>query len=73
MRYGNPDCGLIVDNTVTHADRYDFFLVPQKTTQGTVSPTNFNVISDTTGILPDYQQRIAYCMTHLYYNWAVNV
>lgn len=68
----NPDCGMVCDNVVTLAERYDFFLVPQKTTQGTASPTSFNIISDTTGIPPNAQQRFAFCMTHLYYNWAVN-
>jgi len=68
----NPDCGMVCDNTVTLAERYDFFLVPQKTTQGTASPTSYNIIADTTGISPNAQQRLAFCMSHLYYNWAVS-
>ena len=69
----NPDCGMVCDNTVTLAERYDFFLVPQNTTQGTASPTSFHVISDATDITPNAQQRFAFCMTHLYFNWAVNI
>jgi len=66
----NPPCGLVCDNTVTLNERYDFFLVSQKANQGTVSPTSFNIIEDTTGITPDKHQKLAYILTHLYYNWA---
>ena len=69
----NPRCGTVVDNTVTLSERYDFFLVSQKVTQGTVSPTSFNVVDDSSAIPPDIQQRLAYALTHLYYNWPVNL
>jgi len=68
---GNPPCGTVVDNKVTLNERFDFFLVSQKVTQGTVSPTSYNVIEDDTGIAPDIHQRLAYALTHLYYNWPV--
>lgn len=64
-------CGTVVDNTVTLNERYDFFLVSQKVTQGTVSPTSYNVVEDDTGIPPDVHQKLAYALTHLYYNWPV--
>ena len=67
----NPRCGTVVDNTVTLSERYDFFLVSQKVTQGTVSPTSFNIVEDSSAISPDIQQRLAYALTHLYYNWPV--
>ena len=73
-RGGQPSnlcCGTVVDNTVTLSERYDFFLVSQKVTQGTVSPTSFNVVEDSSEISPDIQQRLAYALTHLYYNWPV--
>lgn len=41
--------------------------------QGTVTPTHYNVIWDTTGLKPDHMQRLAYKMCHLYYNWPVNM
>ncbi|EFX88764.1 Piwi/Aubergine-like protein [Daphnia pulex] len=65
----NPVCGTVVDSKVTLQERYDFFLVSQKVTQGTVSPTSYNIIEDDTGINPDIHQRLAYALTHLYYNW----
>ena len=67
----NPQPGLVVDNTVTLAERYDFFLISQSVTQGSVSPTSYNIIEDTTGTSPDTHQRLAYALTHLYYNWPV--
>ncbi len=51
--------------------RYDFFLVSQSVNQGTVSPTHYNVLYDDTGMTPDMVQKLAYMMTHLYYNWQV--
>jgi len=69
----NPPCGTVVDNTVTQFERYDFFLVSQKANRGTVSPTSFNIIEDNTGMTPDNHQKLAYGLTHLYYNWMGNL
>ena len=55
----------------------DFFLVPQSVNQGTVSPTHFVVLKehsaeaaglDATGI-----QKLAYKLTHMYFNWPGTV
>ena len=53
--------------------RYDFFLVSQSVRQGTVAPTHYNVIHDTTQLKPDHMQRLAYKLCHLYYNWPVRL
>jgi len=53
--------------------RYDFFLVSQSVRQGTVAPTHYNVIHDTTQLKPDHMQRLAYKLCHLYYNWPVSL
>ena len=45
--------------------RYDFFLMSQSVNQGTVNPTSYNVVKDTSGLL----QALTYNLTHLYYNW----
>ncbi|GFS54318.1 piwi-like protein 2 [Nephila pilipes] len=68
----NPVPGTILDHTITHFE-YDFFLVSQHVRQGTVSPTHYVVVSDSSTIKPDHMQRIAYKMTHLYYNWPGTV
>jgi len=66
----NPPPGTVVDSGCVHKDWYDFFLVSQSVRQGTVTPTHYHVVYDTTGIAPDYIQMLTYKMCHLYYNWA---
>lgn len=73
QRADNPPPGLVVDNTVTLYERFDFFLISQKVTQGTVSPTSYNIVEDSTKTSPDIHQRLAYALTHLYYNWSVSI
>lgn len=68
-KYENPVPGTIIDHTVTRKDYFDFFLVSQNVRQGTVSPTHYIVLEDTTNLTPDQQQQLAYKMTHCYYNW----
>ena len=52
----NPPSGTVVDDVVTLPERYDFFLVSQSVRQGTVNPTSYNVIKDTSGLKPDHLQ-----------------
>ena len=40
--------------------------------QGTVGPTHYNIISDSSGLKPDHLQRLTYKLCHLYYNWPVS-
>lgn len=72
-QYVNPIPGTVIDTEVTKPEWFDFFLVSQSVRQGTVTPTHFNVIFDTTGLKPDHMQRLTYKMTHLYYNWPGTV
>lgn len=37
--------------------RYDYFLVSQHVRQGTVTPTHYNVVSDTSGLKADHMQK----------------
>ena len=53
--------------------RYDFFLVSQSVRQGTVNPTSYNIIKDTSGLKPKHIQMLTYKLTHLYYNWPGTV
>ena len=52
--------------------RYDFFVVSQAVRQGTVAPTHYNIISDSSTLKPDHFQRLTYKLCHLYYNWPVS-
>uniref|UniRef100_T1IRX1 Uncharacterized protein n=1 Tax=Strigamia maritima TaxID=126957 RepID=T1IRX1_STRMM len=65
----NPLSGTVIDTVVTRPERYDFFLVSQSVRQGTVGPTQYNVIYDRSNLIPDRMQRFTYKLTHLYYNW----
>ncbi|XP_063362987.1 piwi-like protein Siwi [Cydia amplana] len=64
----NPQPGTVIDDVVTLPERYDFFLVSQNVREGTIAPTSYNVIEDSTGLTPDHIQRLTYKLTHMYFN-----
>lgn len=66
----NPGAGTIVDSCVTKQNYSDFYLVPQSVRQGTVTPTHYIVLYDSTTMEIDNIQRLTYKLCHLYYNWA---
>lgn len=65
----NPPPGTVIDTEATRPEWYDFFLVSQSVRQGTVAPTHYNIIYDSSNLIAEHQQRLAYKLTHLYYNW----
>ncbi|XP_065199972.1 piwi-like protein Siwi [Planococcus citri] len=69
----NPPPGSVVDDVITIPQRFDFFIVSQSVRQGTVSPTHYNVIHNTTAWPVDYFQRMTYKLTHMYFNWSGTV
>ncbi|XP_037044625.1 protein argonaute-3-like [Bradysia coprophila] len=69
----NPEPGCVIDHTITRRFLYDFFLVPQSVRQGTVTPTHYIVIEDTSDYPPDVLQRLSYKLCYLYYNWPGSV
>lgn len=69
----NPPSGSVVDDVVTLPERYDFYLVSQSVRQGTVNPTSYNIIENTTQFTPDIFQKLTYKLCHLYYNWPGTV
>ena len=68
-RLSNPPPGTIIDSEVIRSEWFDFFVVSQSVRQGTVTPTHYNVIFDTSDMKPDHIQRLTYKLCHLYYNW----
>ena len=66
----NPQGGTVVDDVVTHPNRHDFYLVSQQCTQGTVNPTSYNIIHDEIRMPAERNQRVAYILSHHYYNYA---
>jgi aubergine-like protein len=75
--YENPPPGTVLDHTVTNFNFKDFFLVPQAVTQGTVTPTHMVVVQENTRsgkkFEPDDIQKLAYKLTHMYFNWPGTV
>lgn len=69
----NPAPGTIVDDVITDPEKFDFFLVSQSVREGTVTPTSYNVIHDTSGANPGQLQRLTYKLCHMYYNWSGTV
>ncbi|KAL7978426.1 hypothetical protein Chor_010659 [Crotalus horridus] len=65
----NPPPGTVIDLEVTRPEWYDFFIVSQSVKSGTVAPTHYNVIYDSSALKPDYMQRLTYKLCHMYYNW----
>jgi len=65
----NPMPGTVIDSGVTQRNCYDFFLISQYVNQGTVTPTHYHVVSDTSGLRADHIQMLTYKLCHLYYNW----
>ncbi|XP_040898291.1 piwi-like protein 1 isoform X1 [Toxotes jaculatrix] len=68
-KVSNPPPGTIVDSAVTRPEWYDFYIVSQAVHNGSVSPTHYNVVYDTSGLKPDHMQRLTYKLCHMYYNW----
>eukprot|EP00026_Physarum_polycephalum_P011463 Phypoly_transcript_11692.p1 GENE.Phypoly_transcript_11692~~Phypoly_transcript_11692.p1 ORF type:complete len:117 (+),score=14.16 Phypoly_transcript_11692:511-861(+) len=46
----NPTPGTVVDNTCTTLNHVNFYLVSQRVNEGTVSPTHYVVLHDTTNL-----------------------
>ena len=65
----NPPPGYVLDHSITRKNYYDFYLISQFVTQGTVTPTHYIVMHDTNDMTPYRMQPLSYKMTHLYYNW----
>lgn len=68
-RVANPPPGTVIDTDVTRPEWYDFYIVSQAVRMGSVSPTHYNVVYDTSGLKPDHMQRLTYKLCHMYYNW----
>merc|ERR1712113_890361 len=49
------------------------YLVSQSVRQGTVNPTSYNIIKNTSRMKPDHIQQLTYKQCHLYYNWPGTV
>jgi len=81
----NPDQGTVIDDEITTGN--DFYLISQKTTQGSAAPTHYYVLGYSTTIDEDYVDRSAsiphevmqniqiftYKLCYMYYNWSGSI
>ncbi|XP_001605719.1 piwi-like protein Siwi [Nasonia vitripennis] len=73
LNKNNPPAGTVIDDVITDPLKYDFFIVSQAVRQGTVAPTAYNVLQDSTGLKADQMQRLTYKLCHMYYNFSGTV
>ena len=64
--------GTVVFDTITKKDRFDFYLSSLASGRGTITPTHYNVVEDTTPFLKDPSKlmELALAQTMSYYNWC---
>ena len=65
----NPAPGTVVDDVITNPNQFDFFIVSQSTNQGTVAPTSYNVLDNSSNLTPNEIHKLSYKLCHMYYNY----
>ena len=66
--YDNPDSGLLVYDKVVDTSNFEFYIQPQKVTQGTATPTNFHVAYGNMNC-PELIPKLTFDLCFLYSNW----
>jgi aubergine-like protein len=74
----NPPPGSIIDHDLVENEQsnrnFDFFLVPQMTTQGCVTPTHFYVcLNESTDMLKADIETFTYNLCYMYSNWSGSI
>lgn len=65
----NPPSGTLVCDDVV-SKNFDFFLCAQNVTEGTCTPTHYNVVYNTTQITEDEIEKFTYHQCFNYFNWS---
>jgi aubergine-like protein len=68
-QYNNPLSGTIVAQSIVSNKGFDFFVCAQNVTQGTCTPTHYNVIHDSTGLAQDVFWELTFFQCFNYFNW----
>ena len=66
--YDNPDSGLLICDKLISSDRFEFYIQPQKVTQGTATPTCFQVEYGNMNC-PEILPKLTFDLCFLYSNW----
>ena len=62
----------IVTKVVSLCCRMDFYIIAQTVRAGTVAPTYYNVLYDSTKLTIDQLQQLTYAQCCMYFNWTVS-
>jgi len=68
-KYNNPPSGTIVHQQIVSSTGFDYFVVAQNVTQGTCTPTHYNVVYDNTGLAQDIFWELTFFQCFNYFNW----
>ena len=66
--YKNPEPGLINFDKITDINKFEFYLQPQKVTQGSAKPSYFHAIYGNMNY-PELLMKLTYWTTYIYPNW----
>lgn len=74
----NPQPGSIIDANLVENQKdnecFDFFLVPQQTTQGCVTPTHFYVsLNESKDLSKHALENVTYAFCYMYSNWSGSI
>ena len=69
----NPPLGAIIDSKVVERNGYDYYVMPAKANQGSMTPTHFHVIYDDVKTRCDEIQILSYRLCYAYYNWSGSI
>ena len=68
ITYDNPESGLLICDKVIDSDKFEFYIQPQKVTQGTATPTRFQVEYGNLDC-PELLPKLTFDLCFLYSNW----
>lgn len=69
----NPPLGTVIDQKVVEKNGYDYFVMPAKANQGSMTPTHFHVVYDDSSRKCDDIQILSYRLCYAYYNWSGSI
>ena len=63
----------VSDQKVVEKNGYDYFVMPAKANQGSMTPTHFHVVYDDSSRKCDDIQILSYRLCYAYYNWSGSI
>ena len=70
--YRNPYSGLIIDRCVTQSNKFEFYLQPQFVSQGTATPSHYQVMYydiENNNLDMEKLEKLTYYLTYYYWTW----